>query len=76
MLVSVCSHFKGEASNRSPYWLKPVSIFGLFLITVFIGSSHMLTIPLSLAPFRVMLADTPCPRGFGLPLSRMGYVVP
>lgn len=36
-------------SDYVAFWLKPVSIFGLFAITVFISSSLALTISLSLA---------------------------
>lgn len=38
-----------ELSNYIAFWLKPVSIFGLFAITVFISSSLALTMSLSLA---------------------------
>jgi hypothetical protein len=33
-----------------PFWLKLVSIFSLFMVTTFNERSHMLTIPLTLAP--------------------------
>jgi hypothetical protein len=48
-----------------PFWLKPVSIFGLFLMTAFIESSHVFTIPSIQPHLRLMLADTPLPHGFG-----------
>ncbi len=39
-----------RGSNRTPYlWFRPVSIFGLLPITVFINSSHVLTLLTSLA---------------------------
>jgi hypothetical protein len=65
-----------ELSNHLPFWPKPISIFGLSRLTEFINSSLSLALPLSLAPFRMMLADSLYPHGFGLPLSGMGYVVP
>jgi hypothetical protein len=34
---------KGTA-NHCAFWLKPVSIFGLFLVTTFISSSLTLTL--------------------------------
>ena len=48
-----------------PFWLKPLSIFGLVLITTFIESSHVFTIPSIQPHLRLMLADTPLPHGFG-----------
>jgi hypothetical protein len=40
------------------FWLKPVSIFGLFWVTTFIKRSHMLTIPFNPCPrSALMLAD-------------------
>ena len=47
------------------FWLKPVSIFGLFLMTAFIESLHVFTIPSIQPHLRLMLADTPLPHGFG-----------
>lgn len=42
----------GKRDNRScAFWLKPGSAFGLFLITTFISSLLMLTMPRSLAPY-------------------------
>jgi hypothetical protein len=39
-----------SSTHRSAFWLKPVSIFGLFTLTTFIKRSHTLTIPFTLAP--------------------------
>ena len=33
-----------------PFWLRPVSLFGLFIITTFIESSRLLTMPSTLVP--------------------------
>ena len=52
-----------------PFGDKPVSIFGLQLLTTFIESAHMFTIPSIQSQLRLMLAETPSPRGSGA--SRM-----
>ncbi|HHW4675448.1 MAG TPA: hypothetical protein ACQGQW_09760, partial [Xylella fastidiosa subsp. pauca] len=36
-------------SSYAPFWVEPVSVFGSFILTVFISTSHTLTIPTSLA---------------------------
>jgi hypothetical protein len=46
-----------------PFWLKPLSIFGLFLFTTFIERSHVFTIPSIQPHLRLTLAETPFPRG-------------
>lgn len=41
-----------SASARySAFWLKPVSILGLFVVTTFNKRSHMLTVPFTLASY-------------------------
>jgi hypothetical protein len=52
-------------TRSGAFWLKPVSILGLLLITTFIESSHVCTIPPIQPPLRLMLADTPSPHGSG-----------
>src|SRR4029453_17475363 len=52
-------------SRYSAFWLKPLSIFGLFFLTTFIKSSHMFTIPSIQPRLRLMLADTPSLRSSG-----------
>ena len=37
-------------THHIAFWLKPISIFGLFLLTTFIESSHLLTMRSTLAP--------------------------
>ena len=49
------------------FWLLPISIFGSFTVTRFITDSHTFTLPLSLASYRVMLAELVHPRGFNFP---------
>ena len=58
-----------------PFWPKPVSVFGLFGMTVFISSSHRLPIPSSLASIRVTLAECKLALRFASCLSAE-YVVP
>ena len=55
-----------------PVWLKLVSIFSLWKMTVFIESSRVLTIPFILAPLRPVLADTSPPHGFDASLATEG----
>jgi len=57
-----------------PFWLKPLSIFGLSLFTTFIESSHVFTIPSIQAHLRLMLAETPSPRGSGASRMTVGPV--
>lgn len=62
--------------HRVPFWFKPVSTFGLFKLTTFIGSSHTLVVPthpLLLSAF--VLADSALPHGLAY-RSPGGYVVP
>lgn len=49
VVMSAQPQTERELSNYIAFWLKPVSIFGLFAITVFISSSLALTMSLSLA---------------------------
>ena len=53
-------------TGHTPYWFKPISVFGLSFLTEFINSLVWLTLPSSLAPFRVTLADSSSPHGSGL----------
>ena len=55
-----------------PFWLKPVSIFGLFLMTAFIESSHVFTIPSTQPHLRLMLADTPSLHSSGVSRVTVG----
>lgn len=59
-------HAKGEVSpwtHHVPFWPKPVSIFGLLYVTAFSKRSPGLTVPSTLVPVRLMLADPLVPRG-------------
>ena len=57
-----------------PFWLKPLSIFGLLFFTTFIESSHVFTIPSIRPHLRLMLADTPFPHGAGVSRVTVGTV--
>ena len=61
-------------TRYSAFWPKPLSIFGLSLITTFIESSHLFTIPSIQPLLRLMLADTPSPRGSGASRVTVGTV--
>jgi hypothetical protein len=64
-----------EFTYPRTFWSKPgnASNFGLFIVTMFNGSSHMLAMPfLALAPLRLLLADSTSPHGsvYGSPQVR------
>jgi hypothetical protein len=61
-------------TRSSAFWLKPLSLFGLLLITTFIESSHLFTLPSIQPRLRLMLADTPLPHGFGASQKTVGTV--
>jgi len=61
-------------TRSSAFWLKPLSILGLVLITTFIESSHVFTIPFIQPRLRLMLADTPFPHGSGASRETVGTV--
>ena len=63
--VSMTGYYRDPVPAPVPFWLKPVSIFGLSLITTCIERSHLFTIPFIQPRLRLMLADTPSPRGSG-----------
>ena len=52
-------YYRDPVPAPVPFWLKPVSILGLLLITTFIESSRLFTIPSIQPLLRLMLADTP-----------------
>jgi hypothetical protein len=61
--VSMTGYYRDPVPAPVPFWLKPVSILGLLLITTFIESSRMFTIPSIQPHLRLMLADTLSPHG-------------
>ena len=75
--VALCVHdriFSRPCTRYSAFWLKPLSILGLLLITTFIESSRVFTIPSIQPLLRLMLADTPFPRGSGASRKTVGTV--
>ena len=72
--VSMTRYYQDPLPAPVPFWLKPVSIFGLVLITTFIESSHVFTIPSIQPRLRLMLADTPFPHGSGARQETVGTV--
>jgi hypothetical protein len=67
-------NYRDPVPATVPFWLKPLSIFGLVLITTFIESSPVFTIPSIQPRLRLMLADTPFPRGSGASRVTVGTV--
>src|SRR5215813_14961346 len=61
--LSMTGYSRDPVPAPVPFWLKPVSLFGLVLITTFIESSHVFTIPCIQPLLRLMLAETPSPHG-------------
>jgi hypothetical protein len=74
---ALCVHdriLSRPCTRSSAFWLKPLSILGLLLITTFIESSRVFTIPSIQPRLRLMLADTPFPRGLGASRVTVGTV--
>ena len=65
-------YYRDPVPAPVPFWLKPGSILGLLLITTFIESSHVFTIPSIQPHLRLMLADTPFPHGSGASPETVG----
>jgi hypothetical protein len=62
---------ENDTSIPLAFWLKPVSNFGLLVMTGFINSSLMLTMHPRLVPYRVLLSVMPSASR----LRRVGYIV-
>ena len=60
--------------NHLPFWFKPISTFGLSHVTMFIDSSHMLTILSTLAPYRFNASRVEKSSRSSLP-KLAGYIV-
>ena len=67
-------YYQDSVPAPVPFWRKPVSIFGLVLITTFSESSHVFTIPSIQPRLRLMLADTPSPHGSSASRVTVGTV--
>ncbi len=62
-IVSVSPNSR-ELTYPLTFWFEPISNFGSFLLTMFINSSHALAnIILTVAPLRLLLADSTSPHG-------------
>ena len=72
--VSMTGYYRDPVPAPVPFWPKPNSIFGLVLITTFIERSRVFTIPSIQPHLRLMLADTPFPRGSGASRVTVGTV--
>jgi hypothetical protein len=72
--MSMTGYSRDPVPAPVPFWRKPGSIFGLVLITTFIESSHMLTIPSIQPHLHLMLADTPSPHGSSASPKTVGTV--
>ena len=72
--MSMTEYYQDSVPAPVPFWLKPLSIFGLVLITTFSESSHVFTIPFIQPRLRLMLADTPFPHGSGASQKPVGTV--
>ena len=68
-LMSMTGYYQDPVPTPVPFWLKPGSIFGLSLLTTFIESSHVFTIPSIQPHLRLMLGETPSSHDSGA--SRM-----
>lgn len=49
-ILSVLPQYLRSRPATFPFWVRPVSVFGLLVMTMFIGDSDSLTLPSSLAP--------------------------
>jgi hypothetical protein len=55
-----------------PFWRKPRSVLGLFWLTTGSERSHTLTLPFTLAPIRLTLAEPSVPHGVDGSLATEG----
>jgi hypothetical protein len=68
-------YWRDPVPTTVPFWLKPISILWLVqLFATFIERSPVFTIPSIRPHLRLMLADTPFPRGWGASRVTVGAV--
>jgi hypothetical protein len=67
-------YYRDPVPAPVPFWLKPLSILGLVLITTFIERSPVFTLPSIQPRLRLMLAETPSPHGSGASRVTVGTV--
>ena len=72
--MSMTGSWQDPVPAPVPFWPKPLSIFGLPLVTTFIESSHLFTIPFIQPRLRLMLAETPSPHSSGASRVTVGTV--
>ncbi len=65
-------YWRDHVPTTVPFGDKPVRIFGLQLLTTFIESLRVCTIPSIRPQLRLMLAETPFPRGSGVSRVTVG----
>ena len=63
--VSMTGYYRAPVPAPAPFWLKPLSLLGLLLITTFIERSPMFTIPPIQPRLHLRLAETPSPHSSG-----------
>ena len=61
--MSMIGYYRDPIPATVSFWPKPGSIFGSLLITTFIESAHVFTIPSIRPQLRLMLAETSFPHG-------------
>lgn len=76
--IAVCDRENEEPlSQPRAFWLKPVSVFGLLVLTTFIDGSHLFSIPSTLAPDRFDASSHGLSSRFGRRFSmQQGYIIP
>jgi hypothetical protein len=72
--MSMTAYYQDAVPAPVPLWRKPLSIFGLVLITTFSKSSQVFTLPSIPPRLRLRLADTPFPHGAGASQETGGTV--
>ena len=72
--MSLTGYSRDPVPAPVPLWPKPLSIFGLVLITTGIERAPLLTIPSMQPRLRLRLAETPLPHGCGASRVTVGPV--
>jgi hypothetical protein len=67
-------YYRDPVPTPVPFWLKPVSIFGLVLLTTFSERARLFTLPSIQPHLRLMLAETPSPHGSSASRKTVGTV--
>lgn len=75
MPAACVAHDGREWSTRTDRTWGPDSIFGPFILDDTFRGLLTLTVPSTLAPVRLMLAEISSPRGFDTRRKTVGYIV-